>query len=83
MKQGEGWVWSRELTGQSRHPPNNTKTALHMDNHQMITSEIKLIMFFATEDGEALYSQQKQNLELAVTNNHETLLQNSGLNWKK
>ena len=51
-----------------------------MDNHQMISSEIKLIMFFATEDGEALYSQQKQDLELAVTNNHEALLQNSGLN---
>ena len=27
---------------------------------------IKLIAFFAAEDGEAVYSQQKQNLELTV-----------------
>ena len=46
----------------------------------MVNTEIRLIIFFATKDGEALYSQQKQDLELAVTNNHEALLQNSGLN---
>ena len=59
---------------------NNTKTTLHMHNRQMVNSEIRLIIFFATEDGEALYSQQKQDLEWAVANNHEALLQNSGLN---
>ena len=32
----------------------------------MVNTEIKLIMFFATEDGEALYSQQKQDRELTV-----------------
>ena len=51
-----------------------------MHNRQMVNSEIRLIIFFATEDGEALYSQQKQDLEWAVANNHEALLQNSGLN---
>ena len=28
----------------------------------MINTEIKLITFFVAEDGEAVYSQQKQNL---------------------
>ena len=32
----------------------------------MINSEIRLILFFAVEDGEALYSQQKQDQELTV-----------------
>ena len=30
-------------------------------HHQMVNIEIKLIIFFATKNGEALYSQQKQN----------------------
>ena len=32
----------------------------------MVNTEIKLIIFFATEDGEALVSQQKQDQELTV-----------------
>ena len=31
----------------------------------MVTTEIRLIIFFSAEDGEALYSQQKQDRELA------------------
>ena len=31
----------------------------------MVSTEIKLIIFFAAKDGEALYSQQKQDWELA------------------
>ena len=37
---------------------------LHMDNHQMVNIKIGLIIFFAAKDGEALYSQQKQDQEL-------------------
>ena len=33
----------------------------------MVNTEIRLIMFFAAKDGEALYSQQKQDQELTVT----------------
>ena len=29
-------------------------------HHQMVNTEIRLIIFFAAKDGEALYSQQKQ-----------------------
>ena len=35
-------------------------------HHQMVNTEIRLITFFADEDGEALYSQQEQDLELTV-----------------
>ena len=32
----------------------------------MVNTEIGLIIFFAAKDGEALYSQQKQDWELTV-----------------
>ena len=32
----------------------------------MLNTEIRLIIFFAAKDGEALYSQQKQDQELTV-----------------
>ena len=32
----------------------------------MVNTEIRLIVFFAAEDGEVLYSQQKQDRELTV-----------------
>ena len=32
----------------------------------MVNTEIRLIIFFAVKDGEALYSQQKQDRELTV-----------------
>ena len=35
-------------------------------NHQTANTEIRLIIFFAAKDGEALYSQQKQDWELTV-----------------
>ena len=48
----------------------------------MVNTEIKLIIFFAAKDGEALYSQQKQDQELTVAQ-VMNLLQNSDLNWRK
>ena len=32
----------------------------------MVNTKIRLIIFFASKDGEALYSQQKQDRELTV-----------------
>ena len=49
----------------------------------MVNTEIKLIIFFAAEDGEALYSQQKQDQELNVAQIMNSLLPNSDLNWRK
>ena len=34
----------------------------------MVDTKIKLIIFFAAKDGEALYSQQKQDHELLIAN---------------
>ena len=45
----------------------------------MVNTEIRLIIFFAAEDGEALYSQQKQDWELTVAQIMNSLLPNSDL----
>ena len=49
----------------------------------MVNTEIRLIIFFAAKDGEALYSQQKQNQELTVAEIMNSSLPNSDLNWRK
>ena len=46
----------------------------------MVDTEIRLIILFAAKDGEALYSQQKQDQELTVAQIMNTLLFNSDLN---
>ena len=46
----------------------------------MVNTKIKLIIFFAAKDEEALDSQQKQDLELTVAQIMNTLLPNSDLN---
>ena len=43
----------------------------------MVNTEIKLIIFFAAKDGEAVYSQQKQDWELTVAHIVNTFLPNS------
>ena len=40
----------------------------------MVNTEIRLIMFFTAKDGEALYSQQKQDQELTVAQIMNTYL---------
>ena len=49
----------------------------------MVNTEIRLIIFFAAKDGEALYSQQKQDQDVIVAQIMNTLLPNSDLNWRK
>ena len=46
----------------------------------MVNTEIKLIICFAAEDGEALYSQKKQDWELTVAQTMYSLLPNADLN---
>ena len=43
----------------------------------MVNTKIRLIIFFAAKDGEALYSQQKQDWELTVAQIMNSLLPNS------
>ena len=42
----------------------------------MLNTKIRLIIFFAAKDGEALYSQQKQDWELTVAQIMNSSLQN-------
>ena len=46
-------------------------------HHQIVNTKIRLIIFVAAKDGETLYSQQKQDWELTVTQIMNSLLQNS------
>ena len=47
-------------------------------HHQMVNTKIRLILFSAAKDGEALSSQQKQDQELTVAQIMNSLLPNSG-----
>ena len=67
--------WSKETPSS-----NNTRDESTHGYQQMVNTEIRLIIFFAAEDGEALYSQQKQDQELTVAQIVNSLLQNSDLN---
>ena len=48
----------------------------------MVNTKIKLITFFAVKDGEAQYSQQKQDQELTLAQIMNSLLPNADLNWR-
>ena len=46
-----------------------------LECHEMVNTKIRLIIFFAAKDGEALYSQQEQDRELTVAQITSSLLQ--------
>jgi len=70
-------VLPREHTGYSKHPLPTTQEKTTHGHHQIANTKIRLIIFFAAKDGEALYSQQKQDWELSVAQIMNTLLPNS------
>ena len=45
----------------------------------MVNNEIRLIIFFAAKDGEAVYSKKKQDQKLTVAQIMNSLLPNSDL----
>ena len=49
----------------------------------MVNTKIKLIIFFAANDGAVLYSQQKQDWKLTVASDHELLIAKFRLKLKK
>ena len=73
-------VLPRERTGHTKHPLPTTQEKTTHAHHQVVNTEIRLIIFFAAQDGEALYSQQKQDQELTVAPVMSSLLSNSDLN---
>ena len=54
---------------------NNTRKDSTHGHHQMVNTEIRLIIFFAAEGVEALYSHQKQDRVLTVAQIMNSLLQ--------
>ena len=81
IKQGKAnRVLPRECTDPSKHPLyNNTREDSTHEHHQMVSTEIRLIIFFAVKYGEALYSQQKEHQQLTVSQDMNSL-PNSNLN---
>ena len=79
-KQDKGRVLPRKYTGHSKHPLPTTQERTPHGHHQVVNTKIRLIIFFAAKDGEALYSQQKQDQELTVAQTMNSLLPNSDLN---
>ena len=68
-------ILPEEHAGHSKHffPSNIREDSTH-GHHQMVNIEIRLITFFAVEDGEALYNLQKQDQELTMTQVMNSLL---------
>ena len=67
---------TRECTSHSKYPLPTKEDSTH---GQIVNAEIRLIIFFTAKDGEALYSQKKQDWELTVAQIMNSLLPNSDL----
>ena len=59
---------------------NNTREDSTHGHHQMVNTEVRLIIFFVAKDREAVYSQQKQDQEPTVAQIVNSFLPNSDLN---
>ena len=77
MKQGKVSLSFAKTMHWSQQTPssNNAREDSAHGHDQMVNTKIRLIIFFAAEDREALYSQQKQDLEMIVVQIMNTLLQ--------
>ena len=81
MKRGKAsTVLPREHTGHNKYPLPTTKENTTHVHHQMVNTKMRLIMFFAAKDGDALYRKQKENWKLTVAQIMNSLLPNSDLN---
>ena len=72
--------WQENALVIAHTPFQQHKKRLYTRHHQMVNTKIRLVIFLAAEDGEALYSQQKQDQELTVAQIMNSLLPNSDLN---
>ena len=70
------WSWQTPSSNNRREDSTN-------GHHQMVNTEIRLVIFFAAKDGEAVYSQQKQDWELTVAQTMKSLLPKFRLKLKK
>ena len=74
--QKKTWVIAKTLF-------RNTRDNSTHGHHKMFSTEIRMIIFFAVKDREALYSWQIQDWKLTVAQIMRSLLWNSDLNWRK
>ena len=84
MKQVKGnRVLPREHINHSNTLSNNTREDFARGHHQMVNTEIRLIVFFAAKDEEVLYSQQKTRPGADCGSDHERLTGKFRLKLKK
>ena len=76
MKQGQLTEFCQEDALVTANTLQQQETTPH-GHHQTLNTEIRLSIFFAVKDGEALYSQQQQDWELTVAQIMNSLLPNS------
>ena len=62
---------------------NNIRDDSTHGHHQMVNTEIRLIIFFAAKDEEAVYSQQKTRPGADCGSDHELLIAKFRLKLKK
>ena len=67
----------------SKNFSNSTRDVSTHEYNQIVNTKIRAIIFFVAEDGEALYSQQKQDQKLTVASDHELLITKFRLKLKK
>ena len=78
-------MWNEEFCQENALVTANTlfqqhKRRLYTWTSPDVNTEIRLIIFFTAKDGEALYSQQKQDQELTAAQIKNSLLPNSDSN---
>ena len=76
MQQSQSFA-KRMHWSQKAPSSNNTREDSTHGHHQIVNTKIRLIILFAAEDGEALYSHQKQDQELTVSQIMNSLFPNS------
>ena len=84
MKQGKGYQSSAKKMHWSQQTlsSNNTREDSTHGHHQMVNTEIRLIIFFADKDGETLQS-AKTRLGADCGSDHELLITKFRLKLKK
>ena len=77
---GEPSSFKRKKMVKNKNIPAFEESTITHEHHQTVNTKIRLIIFFATKDEEALYSQHKQDQELTVAQIMNSLLPNSDSN---
>ena len=85
MKHGKGKQSLAKRMHWSQQTPssNNTREDSTCGHHWMVNTKVRLILFFAAKDGEALYSQQKTRPGADCGSDHERLITKFRLKLKK